>query len=347
MVESRRNRSTTDAKNPVTFREAAAAVIAARKLKWKSAVHAHQWDQTLEAYVYPTLGAKLVSEIKLTDIEEVLRPIWTTKYETARSVRSRIAMVLDWAVAKEMREANPARELGALKTLLGDGSKPVKHHAALAHSATPAFMIELRKLDSVSASALEFTILTACRTTEVREMRWSEVDGDMWEIPAERMKAKKEHRVPLSPRAVAILERIKPLSPYWVFPSQAEIRAARSGLKGPCLSNMAMLQCLKGIPSDLTVHGFRSTFRDWAADCTDYPHEVVEAALAHVVSDEVVASYRRTTFIDKRRDLMNQWANYCDGIAPAPSSEGVEELLAKLKASGLSLDVIARALHSD
>lgn len=292
-----------DTSDQMTFKQAAEAVMALHDASWKSDVHRHQWKQTLKTYAYPVIGDKPVCGVSLDDIEAILLPIWQSKHATATKLLSRIGMTLDWAIAKKLRVDNPAKANGPLQHLLPKVAKSIKHHAALQHAEAAIFMGELRKLTSLSALALEFTVLTAARTSEVIEAKWAEIDLDnaLWVIPAKRMKANQEHRVPLSTAAVAILERVNPMAGVqgWVFP----------GL-GSHLSNMAMLQCLRGLRPGLTVHGFRSTFRDWAADQTDYPHEVVEAALAHTVADAVVAAYRRTTFFDKRRSLMADWAAY-------------------------------------
>jgi integrase len=315
----------------ITFEQAAETVMALRDSTWKSDVHRAQWHQTMNDYVYPVIGNKAVSAITLEDIETVLKPHWTEKHETMRNVRSRIAIVLDWTVAKKLRTDNPARELGALKTLLGTVQKPIKHHTALPYIEIQAFLGNLRVLDSVSAAALEFTILTACRTSEVLGAKWNEIDGATWTIPATRMKTKSAHVVPLSSAAMVVLDKLRQLhSPDgWVFPSRASK-----------LSNMAMLMCLKGLQSDLTVHGFRSTFRDWAADKTDYPHEIVEAALAHTVGNDVVRAYRRTSFFDKRAALMEEWAAYCDGVEPEEAKDEVAAL--KTQIASLQAQLAAR-----
>lgn len=316
----------------VTFKLAAEQVMTLRDGKWKSDVHRRQWRQTLEDYAYPLIGNKPVGEVTQDDIVAILSPLWASKHATASKLRSRLGMVLGWAKAAKLRSDNPARENDTLGNLLPTIAKSTKHHAAMPYQQAPAFMLDLRRLDSVSALALEFTILTGCRTSEVIEANWSEIDGQVWVIPAARMKGGGEHRVPLSPAALAVLERVRALgASEWIFPSRFSH-----------LSNMAMLQCLRGLRPGLTVHGFRSTFRDWAADQTDYPHEVVEAALAHVVTDAVVRAYRRTSFFDKRRDLMNDWAAYLAGEQPAARDEAAD-LIAKLKASGLSKEDILAA----
>lgn len=351
----------------VTFKLAAEQVMTLRDGKWKSDVHRRQWRQTLEDYAYPLIGNKPVGEVTQDDIVAILSPLWASKHATASKLRSRLGMILGWAKAAKLRTDNPARENDTLGNLLPTIAKSTKHHAAMPYQQAPAFMLDLRRLDSVSALALEFTILTGCRTSEVLEAKWSEIDGQVWVIPAARMKGGGEHRVPLSPTALAVLERVRALgllsatqlaalesvSERDDLPSDARGWAKQTHAKGSTdwifpsrfshLSNMAMLQCLRGLRPGLTVHGFRSTFRDWAADQTDYPHEVVEAALAHVVTDAVVRAYRRTSFFDKRRDLMNDWAAYLAGEQPAAKDEAAE-LIAKLKASGLSKEDILAAL---
>lgn len=317
----------------VTFKLAAEQVMTLRDGKWKSSIHKRQWKQTLEDYAYPLIGNKPVGEVTQDDIVTILAPLWASKHATASKLRSRLGMILGWAKAAKLRTDNPARENDTLGNLLPTIAKSTKHHAAMPYQQAPAFMLDLRRLDSVSALALEFTILTGCRTSEVLEAKWSEIDGQVWVIPAARMKGGGEHRVPLSPAALAVLERVRTFgASEWIFPSRFSH-----------LGNMAMLMCLRGLRHGLTVHGFRSTFRDWAADLTDYPHEVVEAALAHVVTDAVVRAYRRTSFFDKRRDLMNDWAAYLAGEQPAAKDEAAE-LIARLKASGLTKEDILAAL---
>ncbi len=238
---------------------------------------------------------------------KVLEPIWTEKSETATRVRGRIEAVLDWAKAREFRDGdNPARWKGHLDKLLPARSKVarVRHHPALPYQDIPAFMEALRARDGIGARALEFVIMTATRTSETIKTKWSEIDVDerAWTIPAERMKGDREHRVPLSDRALVILADL-PREADFVFPGAREAAP---------LSNMAMLKVLKSMGhDDLTVHGFRSTFRDWAAETTAYPAHVAEMALAHAVSDQVEAAYRRGDLFEKRRKLMADWSAYC------------------------------------
>lgn len=292
-----------------TFKECAEAYIAAHKAGWKNEKHAAQWDSTLATYVYPTVGALSVAAVDTGLVLKVLEPIWTTKTETASRVRGRIEVILDWATVRGYRTGeNPARWKGHLDQLLPARAKVQKagHHAALAYDDIGAFMVALRGQGSVSARALEFAILTATRTSEVLGATWSEVDLDkgLWIIPPERMKADREHRVPLSIAALAVLGAMKAIQHNdFIFPGQKH----KSGL-----SNMALLMVLRRMKrDDLTAHGFRSTFRDWCAEQTAYPAEVAEMALAHAVGSKVEAAYRRGDLFDKRVRLMADWAAFC------------------------------------
>lgn len=297
----------------ISFKVAAEKYIEAHKPGWRNAKHAAQWASTLETYAYPVIGDLPVQGIDVALVMKVLEPIWAKKTETASRVRGRMESILDWATARGYRLGdNPARWRGHLENLLPTRSKVqrVKHHPALPYEEIGEFMALLRQRQAISALALEFTILTAARTGEVIGASWKEIDFGKkeWMIPAERIKGDKAHRVPLSGRALAILEKMAegadPGDEYFVFPG---------GRKGKPLSNMAMLTLLKRMKrGDLTVHGFRSTFRDWAAERTNYPREVAEMALAHVVGDKVEAAYRRGDLFDKRRKLMEAWAAYCD-----------------------------------
>jgi len=312
-----------EASRAVTFKTCADSYIAAHSAGWRSAKHAAQWSATLEAYALPVIGGLSVQTIGTAEIAKVLEPIWTTKTETASRVRGRIEAVLDWAKAHGYRVGeNPARWRGHLDILLPARSKVrrVKHHAALHYADIGEFIAQLRKQEGVSARALEFAILTAARTGEVIGATWGELDvkEEIWIIPAERMKANKEHRVPLSPWALKIVQDIRkqlgadPAPSAFIFP----------GIKtGRPLSNMAFLMLMRRMErEDLTVHGFRSTFRDWTAECTNYPREVAEMALAHAIGDKVEAAYRRGDLFEKRRRLMRDWARYCNTIQPAARS---------------------------
>lgn len=290
----------------VTFRKAAEAYIAAHAAGWRNVKHGAQWEATLKAYAYPVLGDLSVAAIDTSLVMRCLEPIWGEKPETASRVRGRIEAVLNWASARGHRHGeNPARWRGHLDKLLPARSKVarVTHHPALSYGEIPAFMAALRSHAGVAARALEFTILTAARTGEVIGAKVGEIDfsAKVWTIPGERMKAGREHRVPLSDRALQIAKTV-PTNGVFLF----------AGTKNQALSNMAMLQLLKRMGhGDLTVHGFRSTFRDWAAEQTGFSNEVAEAALAHVVGDKTEAAYRRGDLFEKRRRLMSAWAAYC------------------------------------
>ncbi|MEK6211675.1 MAG: integrase arm-type DNA-binding domain-containing protein [Pseudomonadota bacterium] len=304
--QAKRERALT-ADNAKTFDECAAAYIKAHRSKWSNAKHAEQWENTLDAYCGPVFGSLNVAAVDTAHVLRACEPIWTTKPETATRLRGRIEAVLDWARVRGYRSGdNPARWKGHMQALLPTISKStrVKHHAALPYDHIGEFMVELRKQEGVAAPALEFAILTACRTGEVIGATPAEFDlaKSLWTIPAARMKTGKEHRVPLSPRVVAIVRSQLKTGDDHVFPGQ---RAHRP------MSNMAMLSVLKRMErTDLTVHGFRSTFRDWAAELTSYPNHVVEMALAHIVKG-VEGDYRRGDLFEKRQHLMLDWAKYC------------------------------------
>lgn len=295
----------------ISFDQCATAYIEAHKAGWKNAKHASQWANTLATYCGDVFGSLPVSAVDTGLVVKVLQPIWSEKAETASRLRARIEKVLDWATVRGHRTGeNPARWRGHLDKLLPALKKKqrVKHHAALAFSQVGRFVTAVRAQEGVAARALELTILTAARTNEVIGARWGELDlkNSLWTIPAARMKSHREHRVPLSPQATKLLQTVRPKHVQqtdFVFPSQRT---------GKPLSNMAMLELLKRMDrKDLTVHGFRSTFRDWAAESTNYPREVCEMALAHVVSDQVEAAYRRGDLFEKRRQLMSDWAKHC------------------------------------
>jgi len=294
----------------ITFREAADKYIASHRPGWKNDKHAAQWPASFETYAFPTLGSLSVATIDTAHVVKVLEPIWTTKTETASRLRGRIEAVLDWAKSRHYRDGdNPARWKGHLENLFPAKGKvaKVRHQPAMPFTDIPAFMAKLRGRDSVSARALEFLILTACRTGEVIGSKEEELDakGTTWTVPPERTKSGREHRVPLCERAQSIVKALprEKNSPF-LFPG---------GRTRKPLSNMAMLELLRGMPGceDLTVHGFRSSFRDWAGEQTNYPREVAEAALGHVLGDKTEAAYRRGDALEKRRRLMEAWAGYC------------------------------------
>ena len=297
-----------------TFRNVATAYIAANEESWRNPKHRQQWRNTLDTYVYPVIGDLPVAEVETAHVLKILEPIWKGKAETASRIRGRIETVLDSAKARGYRQGeNPARWRGHLAQILPARTRLSRgHHKAIAYEQIPAFVRALHKREAVAALALEFTILTAARSGEVIGATWAEVDLQkaIWTIPADRMKAAKEHRVPLSARAVAILESLQPLGSDYLFP----------GAKGGKLSGMAMAMLMRRMKVDATVHGFRSGFRDWAAECTGYAHEVAEMALAHTIENKVERAYRRGDLFDKRRRLMDDWATYCALIPAAGAS---------------------------
>lgn len=301
-----------EAARQMTFRQCAEAYIETHRSTWKNAKHAYQWPQSLGTFVYPVFGDCPVQDVDVSLVIQALKPIWRTKTETAIRTRGRIERILDWARVSGFRTGeNPARWRGHLDQLLPAPSKiaKVEHHAALPYAEIGDFMRQLREQGGTAAKALEFTILTAARTGEVIGARWEEIDfaAQVWNVPADRMKAAKPHRVPLSAAALDLLRGLHSVSdgPY-VFPG---------GRRGKPLSNMAMLVLLRRMGrGDLTAHGFRSTFRDWASEQTAFPREVAEAALAHVIESKVEAAYRRGDLIEKRRKLMEAWSAYCDRV---------------------------------
>ncbi len=289
----------------ITFKSVAEAYIATNEGGWRNEKHRQQWRNTLATYVYPVIGELPVADVATAHVLQILEPIWQDKAETASRVRGRMETVLDAAKARGYREGeNPARWRGHIAQILPARSRLQRgHHKAMPYAAVPEFVGKLREREAIAALALEFTILTAARTGEVIAATWSEVDLEkaLWTVPADRMKAGKEHRVPLSPRAVEILKATQIYGKNYLFP------AARGGK----LSTMAMSMLLRRMKTDVTVHGFRSAFRDWAAECTSYAHEVAEMALAHTIDNKVERAYRRGDLFDKRHRLMADWATYC------------------------------------
>ena len=302
----------------MSFDQCAGAYIAAHRAGWRNARHAEQWKKTIATFVSPTIGTLPVQAIDTALVMKVLEPIWTAKPETASRLRGRIEAVLDWAKARGFRAGeNPARWKGHVANLLPEKGKVAKvaHHAAMPHAEVAAFLADLRQQEGIAARALEVLILTATRASETLNATWGEFDlaNAVWTIPASRMKAGREHRVPLSPRAVEILDAL-PRDGDFAFPNS----------RGKPLSDTTVLTLLKRMRDDVTTHGFRSGFRDWAAELTNFPSEVAEAALAHVAGSKVIEAYRRTDFFDRRRRLMDAWAAYC---AQAPASRASVVLL--------------------
>ncbi|MEN3230394.1 tyrosine-type recombinase/integrase [Methylorubrum rhodesianum] len=294
-----------------TFAEAVERVHSEHKASWANAKHAQQWRNTLQQYACPQLGPRRVDQIGTPDVLRVLAPIWLAKPETARRVRQRIGTVLDWAKAAGYRSGENPIE-GVAKGLPRQGDRD-EHHAALPYAQVPGFVAQLRAAEASEGSrlAFEFLILTAARTGEVLGARWDEISltDRLWTVPAARMKAKREHRVPLSERSLTILKRARELAAgsSFVFPG-------RSGEKP--LSNMVFLMLLRRMDLNITAHGFRSSFRDWAGERTSLPREVAEMALAHAVENRVEAAYARSDLLERRRDLMKQWADF---VSSAPS----------------------------
>lgn len=310
----------------LTFKECAEGYIAAHRSGWKNAKHAAQWTSTLETYAYPVIGKLPVQMVETAHITKILQPIWTEKTETANRVRGRIEKVLDRAKVLELRIGeNPARWRGHLDQVLPAKSQvaPVEHHPALPYTEIPDFMAKLRARESISARALEFTILTAARTGDTIGGKLGEIDqaAKLWTVPKERLKGKRgarkrDHVVPLSKQALAVLETT-PREGEFMFPGAEE---------GAGLSNAAMSELLKGMgyePKYATVHGFRSSFRDWCGDMTSYPNEMAEIALSHTVSDKVEAAYRRSNMLERRRRMMQDWANYCASSGRAKAANVV------------------------
>ncbi|MFZ5575932.1 MAG: tyrosine-type recombinase/integrase [Pseudomonadota bacterium] len=309
-IEARKaTRSATAAavSRALTFAQCADAYIAKESPAWKNSKHEAQWRSTLEAYAYPVIGKMLVRDVTEEHILKILEPIWLVKTETASRVRGRIESVLDYATAKKYRSGdNPARWRGFLDKHLPKPKKvaKVKHHPALPYAELGAFMPELKAQEGMGARALEFAILTAARSGEVRGATWGEIDLDAatWTIPASRMKAEKEHRVALSAAAIKLLKALPRIDGSdLLFPSS----------KNTPLSDMTLTAVLRRMGrSDITAHGFRSTFRDWAGETTAYPREVIEHALAHQLKDKAEAAYARGTLFEKRRKLMEAWGKY-------------------------------------
>jgi integrase len=315
---ARRDAARLDAAKTMSFDQCADAYITAHRAGWRNVRHAEQWEKTIATFVSPTIGALPVQAIDTALVLKVIEPLWTAKPETASRLRGRIEAVLDWAKARGFRAGeNPARWKGHLDNLLPEKGKvaKVEHHAAMPHAEVAAFLADLRRQEGVAARAVEFIILTAARSGEAIGARWGEIDlaNRTWTIPASRMKAGRAHSVPLSPRALDILEALPRREgdggDDLIFPNG----------RGKRLGN-AILLLVKRMRPAATVHGFRSSFRDWAAEQTNFPSEVAEAALAHVVGNKVVEAYRRTDFFDLRRRLMDAWAIYC---AEPPVERGV------------------------
>lgn len=303
-----------EASRTITFKDCAEALIGSHETSWRNPKHRQQWRNTLTTYAHPIIGHLPVAAVDTALVLKIVEPIWQTKTETASRVRGRIERVLSWAKARGYRQGeNPAQWRGHLDQILPPPSKvsPVVHHPALPYSRLPAFVARLRARNGASVRALEFTILTAARTNESLGSRFDEIDRRtrLWTVPADRMKGNREHNVPLCDRALAIVDEMSALriSPY-IFPGMK---------KNEPLSDMAMLELVRGFDlSDnagaaITVHGFRSTFKDWCMEQTAFPDFLSEMALAHISGDKAREAYARAELVDKRRVLMNGWAEYC------------------------------------
>ena len=295
-----------------TFREAAALVHAEHKRGWRNAKHGAQWLSSLEAYAFPMIGDKPVSNIDGPAVRDVLAAIWLAKPETARRVRQRINGVVDWAIGKGYRTA--PLPMKAINKSLPKHRATAKHHAAMPYGDVPAFLSRIRERESMGRLALQAVILTAARSGELRGAVWSEIDFEraLWTIPADRMKADREHVVPLSTAALRIFKRMKALrteGSNFVFPGNK---------RGKPLSDMTLTKVLRDMDLDCTAHGYRSSFRDWVSEETTFDGTVAEAALAHAIENKVEAAYRRGNLLEKRRALMAAWGDYCDGAATKP-----------------------------
>jgi len=317
--DRRKAKARAEESKALTFDEAARQYIAAHESGWRNEKHRYQWRQSLAHYASPYFGSVGVADIETHHVLSALEPIWHAKPETASRVRGRIEAILDWCKARGLRDGeNCARWRGHLAHLLPARSKvaKVKHHSALPWQDVPEFMAELREREAPAARALEFLILTAGRSGEVLKARWDEIDlrKRVWTVPAERMKAGVAHRVPLSDRAVEIIEAMAAARQSdFIFPGHR---------KGRPLSDMALLMLMRRMGrGDLTSHGFRASLRDWAAEATGFPHEVCEQALAHTISSAVERAYRRGDLFEKRRKLMQAWADFC--ARPADAGEVV------------------------
>jgi integrase len=299
----------------ITFKACAEAYVEAHRAEWKNPKHAQQWENTLSTYAYPHIGDLPVADIDEALVLNVLRPIWESKTETATRLRGRMESVLDWATFNKYRQGeNPARWKGHLDNSLANPNKVAKvtHHPALPYAVLGEFMAALRAREGTGARAVEFLILTAARSGEVRGACWDEIDFDnrLWIVPAARMKMEREHRVPLSDAAINLLTNLPRLDvETLIFPSSK---------RDTPLSDMTLTAVLRRMGrNDITVHGFRSTFRDWVAESTNYPGDMAEMALAHAVGDKVEAAYRRGDMLKKRFRLMNDWAKFCATVRGA------------------------------
>ncbi len=299
-----------------TFKECADRFIAQNSAGWSNQKHLQQWENTLATYAFPTIGHVPVDQVETPDVLRILQPVWNSKTETAVRVRGRIERILSWAAIQKLRSReNPATWKNHLDAILPKPStvRAVKHHRALPWGDVPGFIRALHQREGIAANALEFLVLTAARSGEVRGATWSEIDLDSrtWTVPADRMKVGREHRVPLSDEAVRLLRDLPRFEgSEYVFPSPRT---------GRPLSDSALGKVLRDLGLDVTAHGFRSSFRDWCAESTAYPNHVAEMALAHTIGDKVEAAYRRGDLFEKRRKMMTAWGDFIDRV-PAEQS---------------------------
>lgn len=322
-----RQRSALQLNNAITFESAAKSYVEAHRAGWRNSKHAAQWSSTLAKYAFPQFGKLSVRLIDTNLVLRVLEPMWSSKPETANRLRGRIESILNWSAIRGYRSGeNPARWRGHLDQILPAKSKVrvVRHHPSLPYSHVPSFMRQLIAIDTVGACALQFAILTAVRTGEVLGARWSEIDlqNQIWVIPAHRMKAGRPHRVPLSSFALRLLNAQRPYSELedaFIFRGRAKEKP---------LSNMAMTMLIRGLNPSITVHGFRSSFRDWVAERTNFSYEAAEIALAHAVGSKVEAAYLRTDMFNRRRRMMSEWAEFCE------SGTSVASPIVALRAAG-------------
>ena len=319
-----------DSAKAITFKQCAESYIASHKAGWRNAKHTYQWSATLASYAYPIIGALPVQAVDTALVLKVLEAIWTAKPETASRVRQRIENILDFAKVRGWRDGeNPARWRGHLDHLLPARARvrAIKHHAALPYAELPAFVACLQERQAVAARALEFLILTAARTGEVIGARWNEIDllDKTWTVPASRMKAHREHRVPLSTRALTILDAMQSARQ-----NDADNAYVFSGAKaGVPLSNLAMIMLLRRMNrGELTVHGFRATFKTWASERSNFQNEIIEASLAHVIGGKVKQAYMRGDLFEKRRRLVQQWATFCTTTPAHKPHDNVTKLRA-------------------
>jgi integrase len=297
----------------MTFTNCAQMYIDRHQHGWKNAKHLTQWRNTLQTYAFPVIGDLPVQDIDVQQILNIVEPIWHTKTETANRVRQRIELVLDWATAMGFKEGvNPARWRGHIEKLLPKPSKvkPVEHHKAMHYEDVPKLFAKLAQTQTVASSLLQSTILTAARSSEIRLAKWEELELTQatWEVPIVRMKNRRPHRVPLSPELVELLSEL-PQNSSFIFPNS-------SGKKS--VTEAAVRKLLKSLAPDVTLHGFRSSFRDWCAEQTEFPRELAEKALSHSLSSQVEAAYQRGDMFEKRRTLMSAWSNYCLAEARSP-----------------------------